>query len=177
MKIEDLMTRDVSSCRSDETANRAAQLMWEGDCGAIPVVDAEERPIGMITDRDICMAAYTQGRVLSDIRVHDVMSRGVLACGADDSLTEAETAMGQKRVHRLPVVDAQGRLVGILSLNDLARRSVQVGGDSSEGLSYQDVAQTLDSICTSSCSLLVPPTQEAASVAAPAREPQLASGR
>jgi CBS domain-containing protein len=65
MKIRDIMSQDVATCREDDSLDRAAQLMWDRDVGSVPVVDGEGRPLGMITDRDICMAAYTQGEALS----------------------------------------------------------------------------------------------------------------
>ena len=74
MKVQDVMTRNVAACGVDESLNRAAQLMWECDCGSIPVLDASGSVCGMLTDRDICMAAYTQGLPLTQIPVRNVMS-------------------------------------------------------------------------------------------------------
>lgn len=68
MKVQDIMTADVETCRLDDTLDRPAAIMWERDCGVVPVVDDESRIVGMLTDRDICMAAYTQGRPLPEIR-------------------------------------------------------------------------------------------------------------
>jgi CBS-domain-containing membrane protein len=95
--------------------------MWEFDCGIIPVVDAEGRAVGVITDRDICMAAYTQGRALRDIPVATSMAHQVIAIHADEAVDTAERLMADNQIRRLPVIDGDGTVVGVVSLNDLAR--------------------------------------------------------
>jgi CBS domain-containing protein len=120
VNVEHVMNRSVKSCRSGDSLNHAAQLMWENRCGAVPVVDAELKPIGFLTDRDICMAAYTQGRPLAALRVEGAMARKVTSCRADDDLASAMKLMREKGLRRLPVVGLDGKLVGILSLDDLA---------------------------------------------------------
>ena len=87
----------------------------------VPVVDAEGSVVGVVTDRDICMGAYTQGRPLGEIPVGAVMARKVHTCRADESAAVAMLAMTQLQVHRLPVVDGSGALVGVISTNDLVR--------------------------------------------------------
>lgn len=106
MRIEQLMTKDVATCGPDETLNRAAQLMWERDCGFVPVVESAERRrvVGVVTDRDACIAAYTRGHPLAEIRVGDVMSTRIRACKPSDDLAAAEETMREAQVHRLPVV-------------------------------------------------------------------------
>jgi len=74
MNASDLMTTGVKTCRVDDSVERAAQIMWEHDCGAVPVVDADERLVGIVTDRDVCMAAYTRGDSLQAIAVSGVMA-------------------------------------------------------------------------------------------------------
>lgn len=107
--------------------------MWEHDCGAVPVVDAERRPCGMITDRDVCMGAYTRGLPLHALRVSEVMSRHVHSCSVEDSLQRAIGTMVEARVRRMPVVAADGRLVGLLSLGDVVRAATLLGqGDAQE---------------------------------------------
>jgi CBS domain-containing protein len=96
--------------------------MWDHDCGCIPVVDNEGKLVGMITDRDICMAAYTQGKPLAEIAVSTAMAPRAYTCALTDSVGSAEKLMAAKQVRRLPVVDKQGRLVGLLSLHDIASR-------------------------------------------------------
>ncbi|MEO8179651.1 MAG: CBS domain-containing protein [Deltaproteobacteria bacterium] len=120
--VGSIMTRNVVSCSGNDTLHRAAQIMWERDCGAVPVVDATGRAVGLITDRDLCMAAYTRGRPLSAINVSSLLSGKLHTCAASTSLDEAVSRMRAQRIRRLVVVDPKDqRLIGMLSLADLAR--------------------------------------------------------
>jgi CBS domain-containing protein len=142
MKIRDLMTPTVHTCRPDATLADAAGAMWRHDFGFLPVVDASGRLVGVVTDRDICMAAYTQGVPLSGSRVATAMSRGILCCTADEEAREVEEAMSRRQVRRVPVVDAGGRVVGVVSLNDFAVHAADVR-DSGEKVA---LAETLGGI-------------------------------
>ena len=114
------MTRDVRTCTITDSLNGAARIMWDHDCGCAPVVDAHGKLVGIITDRDICMAAYTQGSPLDAIPVARVMSGArVISCSRGDDLETAHQLMRTHEVHRLPVVDTRGRPIGILSLSDV----------------------------------------------------------
>jgi CBS domain-containing protein len=121
MRIKDIMTSPVATCSMSGHLNDAARVMWEFDCGSVPVVDAQGRVCGIITDRDICMAAYTQGKTLQEIPVASVMAEHVLVCHVDDSLEAAEQRMREGQVRRIPVVDHERRPAGIVSLNDVTR--------------------------------------------------------
>ncbi len=149
MKVKRLMITQVGSCPSHENLKRAAQVMCELDCGCIPIIDPDSKVVGMLTDRDICMAAYKKGRVLGEIPVSSAMSREVHGCLPEDDLTVAELIMGNKRVRRLPVIDNEGRLVGLLSLTDIARRAAKEEGKKRvlKGLKPTEVAHTLAGIC------------------------------
>ena len=125
MRVEEIMKRPVVTCSVQDTLNTAARLMWETDCGALPVLAEDGGIVGMITDRDICMAAYTRGVTLEAIPVRAAMSRGVFSCRPGDTVTQAERLMQEKKVRRVPIVDPQGRPIGILSLNDLARAAAR----------------------------------------------------
>ncbi len=118
-RVADVMSVDVVSCQRSDSLAVAAQRMWEHDVGALPVLAADARPIAMITDRDICMATYTQGRRLTEIPVGSAMSRELYVCNAEDPLLAAEQQMAAHQVRRLPVLNAGGELVGLLSLNDV----------------------------------------------------------
>lgn len=120
MKVEQIMNRNVKVCRPQDSLNEAAQIMWDEPCGALPVVDDQRKPVGFLTDRDICMAAYTQGKPLEELRVETAMARKVVSCVAEDELGAAAGLMRQHRTRRLPVIDRNGALVGLLSLDDLA---------------------------------------------------------
>lgn len=120
MKVEQIMNRDAKICRPRDSLNKAAQIMWDAPCGAVPVVDDHHRPVGFLTDRDICMAAYTQGKDLEQLQVETAMARKVVSCAAEDDLRSAAELMRQHRTRRLPVINRDGTLVGLLSLDDLA---------------------------------------------------------
>lgn len=121
MKVRDIMTTDVRACRPEDTLDVAARLMWDHDCGCLPVLGLDDRVQAMITDRDICMGAWSQGRSLHELHVSDTMSPRVITCRPEDDLAEAAARMEKSEVRRLPVVDEAGRLRGLLALNDLAR--------------------------------------------------------
>lgn len=120
MKVRELMTAEVWSTRPTDTLNEVARIMWDEDVGSVPVIDTKRHVVGMVTDRDVAMAVYLQGKRLSEIKVIDVMSRQVVACGADDTVDFAEQIMERHHLRRLPVIDDDGRLVGLLSRTDLA---------------------------------------------------------
>jgi CBS domain-containing protein len=147
MNISQLMNRKVATCRSGDTLATAAARMWEGDIGCLAVVGDDGKVAGMITDRDACMAAYTQGRSLHEIPVSVAMSKEVYSCAPDDSLIEAEETMRSHKVRRLPVLDANAQLVGIVSLNDLALESARESGRKGREVSGQEVSATLAAIC------------------------------
>ena len=142
MKISELMTRTVQVCRATDTLDRAAQLMWDHDIGSLAVVDDDDQVIGMITDRDACMAAYTRGRALRDIPVEVAMSKHVVTCSPDDNDTAVADMMAKHKIRRVPVVDEARRPVGVVSLNDLARTMAR-GRD----VPATSVAGTLAAIC------------------------------
>jgi CBS domain-containing protein len=121
MKAEELMTRNVRTCSPDDTLEQAARVMWESDVGCLVVTDGVERPVGVITDRDIAMAAYTQGVALRDARVASAMATTVLTCAPSTPLGELERTMQEAQVRRLPVVGSSGTLVGIVTVGDIAR--------------------------------------------------------
>ena len=123
MKVADVMSREVQSCRLSDSLERAAQIMWDHDRGALPVLDEGGHTVAMITDRDTCMAAYTRGKPLRDLNVYGAASARVHTVRADEPIEAAVTLMVTHRVRRLPVLDLGGNLVGVISLADLARHS------------------------------------------------------
>jgi CBS domain-containing protein len=149
MRVDKLMTRQVTSCGPDDTLARAAQLMWEGDCGCLPVCagDGVNRVAGVITDRDICMAALFQGKALGELRVADVMTRQVQVCRPSDTLADVERIMRESRIRRLPVIDGEGGLTGMISLADLAREAEREQTLQSPRVTGNEIGVTLASIC------------------------------
>ena len=146
MNVADIMTTNVATCRAGESLNRAAQLMWEHRCGAIPVLDEAGAVLGLVTDRDACMAAYTQGRRLDDLAVETAMSRPARTCLSTATVEEAEDLMMAHAVRRLAVVDAGGRLEGLLSIDDIARCAAAGEGNRAADIDLARAALALGEI-------------------------------
>lgn len=144
MKVEDVMTKPARACAPTDNLHTAAEIMWAGDCGCVPVTDADQRVVGILTDRDICMAAHLDGEPLRVRTVESIMSNVVCVCAAEDSLQDVARVMGEKQLRRLPVINADGRLAGIITLNDLALTANGHGGDAEDSaLSSDDIVRTL----------------------------------
>ena len=121
MRVDELMSSPPRTCDTRDSVNAAAQIMWDHDCGCVPILNGAGRVVGIITDRDVAMAAYTQGKPLAQIPVVDAMARQLFCCEAGTSVAEAERVMRQHGVRRLPVIDSAGKLIGVLTLSDIAR--------------------------------------------------------
>ena len=143
MKVENVMTRSVKSCHPETNLSQVAALMWDYDFGAMPVVDGEDRVMGMITDRDIAIAASTKGRLATEISVGEVMSGNVYACALDEEISSALKTMRREKVRRLPVIGRSGKLAGVLSINDVVLHAGEARGD----ISYEDVVSTFRAVC------------------------------
>ena len=121
MKISEVMTRDVKTVRPDTTAKEAASFMLSEDAGSMPVSDGD-RLVGMITDRDIAVRGVAKGHG-PDTLVREIMTDEIICAREDDDIEEVATKMGQAQVRRLPVIDANEKLCGIVSLGDLSREA------------------------------------------------------
>lgn len=122
MKVSEIMTGKPICCRSTDRLADVAWKMYEGDCGVLPVLGESGQGVGMITDRDIAIATTTKNRPPSEISVAEVTSGKIFSCGPDDELDSALETMAAERVRRLPVLDAERRVVGVLSMNDVILR-------------------------------------------------------
>jgi len=138
MKVKDVMTTDLTTCTPDTTLAEAAHLMWEADCGILPVVDDGEL-MGIVTDRDMYIALATKNERASRLKVGAVATQTVATCTPEDDLHTALATIETARVRRLPVVGFGNTVLGILSMND-----VVCAGETIEG---EDVLQTLRAIC------------------------------
>ncbi|MFZ5895521.1 MAG: CBS domain-containing protein [Myxococcota bacterium] len=147
MQVRELMTSNVACLQSSDTLSEAARVMWDCDCGAIPVTDGSGRVVGMITDRDICMATWSRDQPPSGIRIADAMSRDLFYCSPSDSVSSAEFLMRAKQIRRVPVLDANEKLVGILSLADIVNRARRTEGPTPSELSAGEITATLGNIC------------------------------
>ncbi len=120
MKIGQMMTKNVKTCQPTDPLDVAVRLMWEHDIGAVPVVDEVGRVIGIVTDRDACMAALTQSQPLHRLPCRIAMAKQVVTCHVDDTDVAVARIMAKNKVRRVPVVDHDQKPVGMVSLNDLA---------------------------------------------------------
>jgi CBS domain-containing protein len=127
--VSAIMSESVRSCSPGDSLNRAAQIMWESNCGAVPVVAEDGTVLGVVTDRDISMACYTRGSGPAASSVASVVSRPACCCSPDDTIERACAIMGQEQVRRLPVAGPDGRIVGIITLADIACYVQSLGGD------------------------------------------------
>ncbi|MBS1791751.1 MAG: CBS domain-containing protein [Acidobacteria bacterium] len=147
MKVQDVMTSDVKFCSLEDDLAAVVALMWEQNCGACPVVNNENKVIGMITDRDIAIAVGTKGRLASEISVSEVISGKVYSATLDEDIHVGIKTMRQGKVRRLPVVNDEGILQGILSLNDVVLRAEEEKSRHQPELSYEDAMSTVKAIC------------------------------
>jgi len=149
MNISDVMTEPVVYCSPSTDLADAALLMLHNDCGALPVVDAENKVVGMVTDRDISIGVATQTRPAADIAVEEVISHSVYSCHPDDDIAEALRTMGQQKIRRMPVVDETGVLQGIVSINDIILRAEKrtTRRKGASNITYDDAVSAMKSIC------------------------------
>lgn len=119
MKVKDLMTGEPGSARAGDSLTKAADIMWQRDCGAVPVVDAEMRVTGMVTDRDICRALTSRNKKASEIKAGEIATGDVIGCGPDDKITDVLRKMKKNQIRRLPVRDGDKKLIGIISIRDI----------------------------------------------------------
>ena len=140
MRARDIMTKDPECLRREDTARRAAEVMRDKDCGVVPVIDDARRVIGIVTDRDLAVRVISYGKT-PDTRLGDVMTPSVRSCAADDDLRDVERKMAELQVRRIPIVDAGGRCLGIISQADIARAASR---DSS--VSEEEIALVLEQI-------------------------------
>ena len=119
MKVFEVMTIDVGYCHPEDNLTRAAQIMWEKDCGIVPVLTAEKHVLGVITDRDIAIAAATRNRRTSSIKAGEMNFRPVKACAPEDDVKDVLKRMRKYKVRRLCVIGQDKDLHGIVSLSDI----------------------------------------------------------
>jgi CBS domain-containing protein len=147
MKVQDVMTSNVKSCCPEANLAAAAGIMWDNNCGTLPVVDGAGRVMGMITDRDIAIAVATKGRLASEIIVAEVVSGRVASCTVDEDIRAALKKMGREKVRRIPVINREGIIQGILSLDDAAVHAEEGKRGQIPDLTYEDVVKTYKAIC------------------------------
>ncbi|MGH9763199.1 MAG: CBS domain-containing protein [Blastocatellia bacterium] len=145
MKVKELMTHEPKTCGTGTNLASAVEVLWTNDCGCLPVIDENCKVIGIITDRDISIAVGTKDRRPSEITVGEVITGAVECCQPDEDVSAALNKMQSHRIRRLPVVNHEGLLLGILSLNDVALKA-QESRSRLGAVTHEDVANTLRSV-------------------------------
>lgn len=145
MKVKEVMNPDPKMVWITESLADAAKLMWENDCGILPIIKDGRKVIGLITDRDICMGTAMRNSSPSEISVEQVMSGRVYTATPDDDVELALQTMKEHKIRRVPVVNEEEELVGILSMNDIVLKAK--GSDGNAQIDYADVVETYQSIC------------------------------
>jgi CBS domain-containing protein len=147
MKVEEIMTRNPKACTPTDCLADAARFMWDSDCGVLPVVAHGGDVVGLITDRDICMAAAINNRNLSNMAVEEVISGKVYSVKATDDVHRAVETMKEHRVRRLPVLNDSGQLAGMLSMNDLVGAARETEDKKRPAIGYAEIVDTYKAIC------------------------------
>ena len=143
MKVSEVMTPTAKAIWLTESLADAARLMWDNDCGVLPVIKDGRKVIGMITDRDICMAVTMRDTNPSSISVEEVMNGQIYSVNADDDIGQALRAMQEHKVRRLPVLNAEGDLEGIVSMNDIV---LHASATKTSSLPFAEVVKTYQAI-------------------------------
>ena len=143
MKVRELMTEPLLTCTPETSLAVAARQMGEANYGTLPVVDVHGRLVGIVTDRDICLAVARTNRNALNVAVHEVMTQNVFSALVDEDVHAALTMMKDARVRRLPVHDESGRLKGMLSIEDLVVRGLE-----RDGVDTQEIIAALRAMYT-----------------------------
>jgi CBS domain-containing protein len=146
MKVKDIMMCTPYSCTRQDNLGIAAELMWRGNCGFLPVLEENGDVCGVLTDRDICIALCTRNARASDLNVSAVEHEKVFFCRAEDDIHVALQVMREERVRRLPVLDEKGKLAGVISLDDLITHSEPTSMGKHPELSTDETVRTFRKI-------------------------------
>jgi len=147
MRIREIMEPQVRTCSPEDPLATAGRLMAEGGCGVVPVVDGEGHVVGMISDRDICLALAQRDEKPSAVPVREVMRTDVHTCTPENDIREALAQMSRWRVRRLPILDEQHHLAGIVSLDEVVLEAKPFVSEGFSGPLLNQVAETLRSVC------------------------------
>jgi len=146
MRVVEIMMGTPYHCSAEANLGSATELMWIGNCGFLPVVGNENKVIGVITDRDICIALGTRNRTAGDVTVAEVMSGKMYSCTPEDTVQMAMETMRAGHVRRLPVITKSGELVGVISIDDVIIHAAKAGVGSALPLSTAEVVKALQRI-------------------------------
>ena len=147
MKVRELMTSNPAVCDLNASVSEAARKMWDSDCGVLPVLKDGREVVGLLTDRDICMALVINDCKASDVSAEKIISGQVYSVTPEDEIQTALALMQENKVRRLPVITDEGDLKGMVSMNDVVLRAEEVAGKKPPAITYADVVNTFKSIC------------------------------
>ena len=147
MYVKSVMVRTPAFCRPETNLGVVAEILWNRNCGILPIVDAQERVVGVVTDRDLAIALGTRNRLPGDITAREVTKGDVYSCKPDDDISAALNTMAEKRVRRLLVVNNEGKLEGILSMDDIVLHAAAKSAGKPSDVSLEDVVKTLKCVC------------------------------
>jgi CBS domain-containing protein len=146
MKVRDAMMGTPISCSPDTNLGAAIELLWNNNCGILPIVDANQKVTGLVTDRDLCIALGTRNRLPGAIPISEVATGQVYSCEPEDDIHSALETMAKYRVRRLPVVNKEGALEGILSMDNVVLHAEHAALGHKPELSNEDIVDTLQRI-------------------------------
>ncbi|MEK7469388.1 MAG: CBS domain-containing protein [Planctomycetota bacterium] len=149
LTVGDICTRSPRVTTPDATLAQAAKVMWEGDCGMLPVIDGERKVIGVISDRDLALALAVRGAKAHEAKVKEAMGARVVSCRLDEPAGAALSRLAKFQLRRLPVVTAGGVIEGVLSIADAIRNSGRFMGEKGQDLTGDAIIRVLQSICES----------------------------
>jgi CBS domain-containing protein len=143
MKVREMMTENPAYCSPETNLGAAVEIFWNRNCGILPVVDRHGKVVSVITDRDICFALGTRNRLPGDITVGEVATHVAVSCRADEDVRSVLIQMAEAKVRRLPVVDAEGRLKGIVSIDDLVEHADVKADSKGSAVTSEEIINTL----------------------------------
>jgi CBS domain-containing protein len=146
MKVKDVMMRTPASCEGATNLGAAVEILWNRNCGILPITNSQGKVIGVVTDRDLCIALGTRNRLPSEVTVGQVVSGEVFTCKPDDDIRDALNTIAREKVRRLPVVNDSGELEGILSMDDIVLHSEGATAGKTSELSHNTVVNTLKQV-------------------------------
>ena len=146
MKVKEVMMGTPYTCRKETNLGEATELMWKANCGFLPVMGDDGKVCGVVTDRDICIALGTRNKVAGEVTVGEVTGNKLFACSPEDEIHVALLTMRDGHVRRLPVVDSNGKVAGVLSMDDILPHAEPAGSGKVVELSTDEVVRTYRAI-------------------------------
>ncbi len=143
MKVKDIMTQSAVCCSTKTNVGAAVELMWVRNCGMLPVIGTDNKLVGVVTDRDICIAMGTRNRLAGELSISEIATRNVFTCKPDEEIHEALQTMANKHVRRLPVVNDKGILQGMLSMDDIITHGALNKWEGCSELSSEEIIRSL----------------------------------